>query len=215
MRLVIFDLDGTLTRHDTLGAYVVGFHSRRPWRLWRAVGALPALIAFVFGRADRGALKGALIHATLGGHKRSELEAHTERFVTRLLARGMHTDALAALAAHRAEGDVLVLLSASTDLYVPAIGTRLGFTQVICTGVRWRGAYLDGELVTANRRGAEKTRCLAQLRAQFPGLPTVAYADSASDLDHLAQVDSPALVNGSLGTRRRAAQLGITTLRWR
>ena len=215
MRLVIFDLDGTITRRDTLGPYVAGFHARRPWRLWRAARALPALLGFFLGRADRGVLKGALIHAVLGGHTRAELADWTGRFTARVIPRGTHAQALAAIEAHRAAGDVLVLLSASTDLYVPAFGKALGFGPVICSGVRWDGERLDGRLSTPNRRGPEKTRCLAQLRERYPGLSTVAYADSASDLDHLAAVDAPILVNPSAGTRRRGESLGMAMVRWR
>ena len=77
--------------------------------------------------------------------------------------------ALAALEAHRAAGDHLVLLSASPDLYVPLIGRLLGFERTLCTELRWRGDRLDGALRTPNRRGEEKLRCLEALRPQYPG----------------------------------------------
>ena len=41
---------------------------------------------------------------------------------------------------HRARGDRLLLMSASTDLYVPRIGRALGFDETICT----RGALARG-----------------------------------------------------------------------
>ena len=37
-RLAVFDLDGTITRHDTLVPYLMGYGRRHPaglWRLWR------------------------------------------------------------------------------------------------------------------------------------------------------------------------------------
>ena len=150
----------------------------------------------------------------LGGASHSEIEAWTARFVPALLRNGLHADAGAAIAAHRSAGDHLILLSASPDLYVPDIGRALGFDEVLCTGVEWHGERLSGRLTTANRRGAEKARCLEALRRAHPQLPIVAYGNAASDLAHLALADRAVLVNGSPGARRHAAELGIARAIW-
>ena len=213
-RLVLFDLDGTLTRHDTLLPYVTGFLHRRR-HLVRLARALPALVGFAIRRIDRGGLKSALIRGTLGGANRAQLDAWTIEFVRTLLERGMYSDALDALGTHRRAGDLLVLLSASTDLYVPAIGQALGFAEVICTGVSWDGPRLVGRLTTNNRRGAEKTRCLGSLRETHPGMPITAYGNAASDLEHLRLADRGVLVNGSLRARRAAGSAGVECVRWR
>jgi phosphatidylglycerophosphatase C len=210
----VFDLDGTLTRHDTLLPYLGGFLRRHPQRVVRLPRVLPVLTGFALGRADRGTLKSAAIRAVIGGRTRAELEAWTAEFVSRLIPAGLHTEALAALAAHRRTGDLLVLLSASPDLYVPAIGRALGFAATVCTGVEWDGERLSGRLTTPNRRGAEKTRCLAELRREHPGRKLIAYGNAASDLDHLALADSGTLVNGSTRARRVAARLNVGCVSW-
>jgi phosphatidylglycerophosphatase C len=214
-RLVVFDLDGTITRHDTLLPYVFSVLRRAPWQLLRLLRVTPALAAFAVGRADHGALKSSLIKATLRGRSRAEIERSTARFVPALLARGVRADALRAIEAHRARGDVLILLSASPDLYVPEIAAQLGFAEAVCTGVAWGAGRLDGSLTTANRRGGEKTRCLDALKLRYPGLRTAAYANATSDLDHLARVDEPLLVCGSPHARKQAARLRIPSARWR
>ena len=213
--LALFDLDGTVTRHDTLAAYLAGFLRRHPTRLLRLPLALPALIRFALGHADHAQLKSAWLRAVLGGCTHAELEAWTAQFVPRLIERGLFADALAAIGAHRQSGDLLVLMSASPDLYVPAIGRALGFAQTVCTAVEWNGDRLTGRLATPNRRGAEKARCLQALRLEYPGLPIVAYANAASDLDHLALADRAALVNGSARARREAVRRGMASLTWR
>ncbi len=213
--LALFDLDGTLTRHDTLLAYLTGFIRRHPGRAVRLLRVLPTLAAFFVGTADRGALKSAAIRAALGGCTRREIAAWTHEFVPRLLGRGMHAAALAAVAAHRRAGDLLVLLSASPDLYVPEIGRALGFERTVCTGLRWNGDRLDGHLTTPNRRDLEKVRCVAELRRDYPSLRMVAYGNAASDLEHLALADHGTLVNGSLRGRRTAARLNIDCVTWR
>ena len=210
MRLVVFDLDGTITRSDTLLPYVAGYLARTPWRLLRLLGVVPALILYVLRRIDRGELKAALMRRTLGGESRTALEAWSARFVERLLSGGVRRQALSAIEAHRRAGDLLVLMSASPDLYVPAIGGKLGFSETVCTAVRWDGDRFNGNLATPNRRGEEKSRCLEALKREHPGLPTLAYGNSSSDLPHLRLTDEPRLVNASAWARRKAARAGIT-----
>jgi phosphatidylglycerophosphatase C len=211
----VFDLDGTLTRHDSLLPYLAGFLRRHPRRVTRLLRVLPVLVAFAFGRADRGALKSAAIRAVMGGCTRSEIDGWTHEFIPLLVARGMHAEALAAVAAHRRAGDHLVLLSASPDLYVCEIGRTLGFAHTLCTGVAWNGDRLDGHLTTPNRRDAEKVRCVAQLRREHPAGKMVAYGNAASDIEHLALADRAILVNGSSAARRAAARLNIDCVTWR
>jgi len=194
---------------------VAGFLLRHPARLARLPRLLPALARFLLRRADRGELKSALLQATLGGYRRAEVDAWTAQFVAGLLRRGLLGDALAAIARHRSQGDTLALLSASTDLYVPAIGQALGFGEVLCTGVEWDGDRLVGRLTTPNRRGVEKVRCLAELRARHPQLPITAYGNTASDLGHLGLADQGVLVNGTRYARRAARRAGVECRTWR
>lgn len=176
---------------------------------------LPALGRFALRRADHGALKSAFIRATLGGRSRTELDAWTAQFIPRLLARGVWQDALARIASHRAQGDALVLMSASVDLYVPAIGRALGFAETLCTPLAWNGARLDGALAGVNLRGPAKARALKELRGRHPGLEVTAYGNAASDLGHLCLADHGVLVNGNARTRRAAALLGLRCETWR
>ncbi|HEX4153686.1 MAG TPA: HAD-IB family phosphatase [Steroidobacteraceae bacterium] len=212
--VALFDLDGTLTFHDTLMPFVLGFAARHPARLagtWRLAAALAG-----YARSrDRGLLKSRVIRVAMGGAGRTEIDAYAQRFVDRLEPGGAFRAAgLATLEAHRAAGDRLVLLSASPDLYVPAIGKRLRFERTLCTEVAWDGDRLNGALKTANRRGEEKVRCLEWLRTQYPGASIVAYGNSASDLPHMRHADRAVLVNGDARARRLAGGLGIALADW-
>lgn len=213
-RIAIFDLDGTVTRRDTLLPYLRGWLRRQPRRC-RRLWALPApLLRFAVDR-DRGRLKSALIRLAMGGATRDEVEAWSRDFIAGLDERQLCPGALAAITRHRNVGDYLVLLSASVDLYVPALAARFGFAEVICTGIAWHGAALDGSLTTPNRRAAEKLRCVQELRARHPGASCVAYANACSDLAHLTVVDEPWLVNAGWRARRAAGRLGIGAMDWR
>jgi phosphatidylglycerophosphatase C len=211
--LAVFDLDGTITRHDTLGAYLWGYLWRHPWRVLRVIPGLYALPRFLIDR-DRGALKGAAIQAILGGLARDRIDQWTAQFVPELIARGLFAESLAAIALHRARGERLLLMSASTDLYVPQIGQALGFDEVICTRVRWRAdGRLDGRLASTNCRGEEKHRCLSAVIARDAPARVYAYGNAASDLAHMALAQEAYLVNAPARfTRHPSNQL--RAVRW-
>lgn len=213
MSIAIFDLDGTITRRDTLMPLVLRRLARRPWQLLRLLWIVPAALRFLADR-DRGALKQSLLRATLRGTPRGELATFSREFVREKIERGCFREALATLRRHRDAGHHLVLMSASVDFYVPEFGRQLGFDQVISTEVRWDGDRLDGTLTSANRRGEEKARCLRALLDQRPDGDTYAYGNSDSDLPHLQLVRYGMLVNGSPAARRAAAELGVACVDW-
>ena len=215
MHIALFDLDGTITRRDTLLPFVFGWLWRRPWQIPRLLAVTPALLSFACLRRDHGALKSALLHRTMSGASRDELANWSVAFVDSLLRSGVFPDALKAIQSHRNAHVHLILMSASVDLYVPDIGRALGFAQTLCTGVRWRGEVLDGRLSGTNCRGAEKLHQLRQLRTTYPGCRISAYGNSAADLLHLQAADQGYLVNGSAAARKRALRAGIRTLAWR
>jgi phosphatidylglycerophosphatase C len=216
--VALFDLDGTLTHRDTLLPFLAGYLARHPHplrlsRLWRLV---PAVLRYALGGRDRGLLKSRSIRAVMAGDARTLVEGWAERFVAELEPRGaFRATGLAVLEAHRSAGDRLVLLSASPDLYVPLIGRLLGFERTVCTEIRWDGDRLDGALRTPNRRGAEKVRCLEQLREDYAHAPVTAYGNSVSDIPHLALAERALLVNGNAAARRGAERIGIPMADWR
>jgi HAD superfamily hydrolase (TIGR01490 family) len=214
MTIACFDLDGTITHRDTLFPLVLRILSRRPLRLLRLLGVLPAAVRFLFDH-DRGRLKEALLRRTLRGMRRDELHAHCVAFVADTIARRCFADALATIRRHKDAGHWLVLMSASVDFYVPEFGRQLGFDHVISTGVRFDGDVLEGSLTTANRRGEEKARCFRELVAARDGdTHTFAYGNSDSDLPHLRLARHGVLVNGNLAARRAAAPLGVAAVDW-
>jgi HAD superfamily hydrolase (TIGR01490 family) len=211
-RLAIFDLDGTITRRDTFLPYVRGWLARHSRRL--PLGVLAAAVRFLAGGRDRGRLKSDILRLCMGGAMRHDVREWTVEYVAGLGERDICPGACAAIADHQSAGDRLVLLSASVDLYVPAIGDRFGFAETICTGVRWQGDTFDGALTTENRRGEEKLRCIEALRRRYPGATIAAYGNSGSDLPHLAAVERPLLVNAGAGARRKAARMRIPAADW-
>ncbi|HEV7432929.1 MAG TPA: HAD-IB family hydrolase [Steroidobacteraceae bacterium] len=211
--LAIFDLDGTITRHDTLWPFIRGFLRRHPARWWRLAPCLVPVARYLCGRPDRGALKGAILHLTLGGVHREALAAWSAEYTARLLRGGLYAEALACIEVHRRAQTHLVLLSASPDLYVPVIAKALGFDECVCSQVRWRSDdTLEGTLASPNRRGPEKARCVRSLLTERQPLYSSAYGNSKADLEHLRLVSAGTYVNGS--ARDLTGLPNVRAVRW-
>ncbi|HTU65600.1 MAG TPA: HAD-IB family hydrolase [Steroidobacteraceae bacterium] len=214
MTIACFDLDGTITHHDTLFPLVLRILARRPLRLLRLLGVLPAAVRYAADR-DRGKLKETLLRRTLRGMPRDAIRQFSAEFVRNTIADGCFADALATIRRHKEAGHFLVLMSASVDFYVPEFGRQLGFDHVISTGVRFEHGLLDGTLTTANRRGEEKARCFRELVAERgDDTHTFAYGNADSDLPHLRLARHGVLVNGNVAARRAAATMGVSTVDW-
>lgn len=215
-RLALFDLDGTLTRGDTFRGFVLKLLLAHPARWLRAPLLAFPIAGFMLKLVDRGQLKGAFLHLLFAGMGRAEVEAFARRYATAVMAGFVFPEALAALRAHLAAGDHVVVLSASPDLYVHEIGKLLGAHQSYCTEIRWDGDRLDGRLAGPNRRDQEKVRVLAALRAANPGLPVIAYGNSSPDLDHMRLCEEAVYVNADnrLAARLADALPAIRCVNW-
>ena len=83
--VAVFDLDGTLTWHDTLLLFLISFLRRHP-RRWFGLWRLPfALVGFMARNGDRGVLKSQLIQMAMAGSARSVIDDCAE-FAERFLA---------------------------------------------------------------------------------------------------------------------------------
>ena len=168
--VVVFDLDGTLTRRDTsvpFLRFVAGGRAAWSGLLWAGTYAIPDLGAALWAerRADgrrvggvRGRWEGLLhermVARTLRGRPRSELEAAADRFAHAKLRHVLRADARDRLDEHLRAGHRLVLASASLAIcleplrdllgFDAVVGTRLGFREGVATG-RFEGLPCWGD----------------------------------------------------------------------
>jgi phosphatidylglycerophosphatase C len=214
-RLAIFDLDGTLSRHDTYFPFVLGLLLRHPLRWPRIALLLIPALGYLLRRVDRGGLKGAILHCLFRNLARETIDAWARQYAAKVVPARLFAEAVAALRDHLAGGDHVVVLSASPDLFVPEIARLLGAHEVICTEVRWTGDRLDGRLAGPNRRDHEKARVLENLRVRMPELPVIAYGNSTADLIHMERCEQAVYVNASPALAARLTGQGMRCVQWR
>jgi phosphatidylglycerophosphatase C len=215
--IVVFDLDKTLTKRDTYLPFLAAFLAKHPRRIVRCFLIPLTVLRLAPSYQWRTSLKVAFLDAVLGQCERNELLRVTEAFVTRLVSDdGLIQDGLDQLEFHRQRGDVLVLASASLDLYVDELARRLGFDSVIATRARWHDDRVAGTLEGPNLKGPEKyAAVLRHFPAQDLQSRGIAYSDHLSDLPLLGGVKEPFLVNPSKAASVAAKKLGINIVHWR
>lgn len=210
-----FDFDGTLTDRGSVWPFLAALGGRR--RLWTAAIRLaPRLVSgAIVGGHHADEAKELLFEAVLSGLPAKPAAADAAAFARRHFAGHARKDTVARLRAHQAAGHLVVIVSASPELYLRAVASDLGVVGLIATGLavdtsgRLTGCY-DG----ANCRGEAKRDRLqawvAQVAAEQGAAPRLwAYGNSAGDQAMLASADVPVDVGrlGRLGRLRRFPRL--------
>ena len=201
--LAAFDLDGTITRRDTLMPFLLRAVGRD--RAYRALLAsfLPLAGAVALGGGHRDRAKAAVLQRALAGVPRSPLAETAESYAEYVVGSGLRPDVRSRVDFHRREGHELVLVSASPELYVAPIGQRLGFDAVLATRLEVDGDdRLTGRLLGANCRGPEKVLRLREWRGGSLEL-AFAYGDSAGDREMLALAETAVTVTRRPGRSAR------------
>jgi HAD superfamily phosphoserine phosphatase-like hydrolase len=219
--LAIYDMDRTVTRRPTYGAFL--FHASRalaPWRLALAPLMLFTLLAYALRLIDRGRLKEWNYRLLIGGGVAPEqLEPVVESFAERQLATNIMPGARTSIAADRAAGRRLVLATASYRLYAAAIARRLSFDDVIATDtMRDSKGRVLARIEGANCYGRGKLDMI-EAWLQREGLERDAvhirfYSDHVSDHHVHRWADEPVAANAHKRLVRLAESEGWEVVDW-
>jgi phosphatidylglycerophosphatase C len=200
-----FDVDGTLTTTDCVVPFLRRVAGVAPvgWSLLRS----PAASGRSLLARDRDALKALAARGAFTGRPLAEVEAVAEPFATEVADERLRDDVLARLRAHQATGDVVVLVSASFEVYLRPLADRLGIDDVLGTRLEVDDAgVLTGRLEGANCRGPEKVRrlhgWLERRGVDRAATHVTAYGDSAGDRQLLADADVAHWVGSPRGVPR-------------
>jgi phosphatidylglycerophosphatase C len=180
--LAVFDLDGTLIRGDSFLPFVVGYARAR--RRLRPLVTLPLWLSLYAARLvpDHRAKERVLV-SFFRGECPARVGEYAATFAESWVRPRLCQPVFARLADHLSAGHRVILLSASPDLCVEAVGRTLGIGEVLCTRTRRTPTACEGELDGPNCKGEQKlVRLRAHLGMDAWGGASFAYGDSSSDL---------------------------------
>ena len=189
-----FDFDGTLSRRDTFLPFLQRVCGAQ--RLYRALARSgPALSRMAVGRADRDAVKDALLVRLLAGHPAEQLAEQGVAYAEFLRSSDrLRPDTVARARDHLDRGHQVVVVSASPSLYLEPLARDLGFEAALATRLEVDEAgCITGRMLGGNCRGPEKVaRLEAWLAGRAPRL--YAYGNSSGDRELLARADVGVMV---------------------
>ncbi|UYV15216.1 HAD family hydrolase [Porphyrobacter sp. ULC335] len=200
-RIALYDLDRTVTRAPTFTPFLVHMAATgNPLRLlgvplW--VLAMAGYKAKLYGRKP---LKQFGLRLLVGKVVRSSaLQPRIDRFVARQIERNIQPGARAQIAADRAAGVRLVLVTAAPEIYAEALAVALGFEACIATRHQRTGdgsllALIDGENNYGSQKVARVEAWLAEQGLARQDVHLAAYTDHASDAPILNLADAGVLV---------------------
>lgn len=214
--IVIFDLDGTITRRDTYVAYLLHVLARRPARILNCLGLPLTVMQFKSGRITNDEIKRAFLKGVMGDCTRGEVERFTAEFVTRRFSKIVKPRALARIDWHRRQGHQLMLATASFDFYAGAIGRSLGFDHVVATHAAWYDEKVTGEFDGENLLGEAKLAAVTRALTSLDRGPSriFAYSDSQTDLPILRFADHGIAIDPSARLAAAAQTYGLDIEIW-
>lgn len=207
MRLVIFDLDGTLIHASSERLFA---------RYLQARGCLgwPQMLAFATFVARYAVLyRGAVFKkdkAYLAGLPLARVNELAQRFVDEELVRTLYRHALMRLERHVATGDLVLLLTGTPDFIAQPLASRLGVAHVIATDCSARKGVFTGAPPRRHPLGPDKLRYAREFAEQHAvdlG-EAVAYANAREDRFLLANVGEAVAVRPDLRLRGLARRAG-------
>lgn len=215
MAIAFFDLDLTLLAANSGKLWVrrelaLGQLSKRT-----ALQAAIWLAQYQLGLGGLPLVSKAI--STARGMIEAELVARTDSFYENQVRGLFRPGGRKALAAHRAAGDKVVLLTASSHFIAEKVSAELKFDAILCNRMEVDSAgmltgrtvgpicYGEGKLVHARAEASKHQTTLADCAF---------YTDSFSDVPVLEAVGRPVVVNPDPRLRRRANKRGWTIVDW-
>lgn len=184
MNLALFDFDGTITVNDTFTDFIRFAVGRRRIAIGGVVLS-PLAVGYRLGLVSASRARPVVARVAFQGKRADSIRELGRKYATEVLPRTLQRRALDRIEWHRRQGDAVVVVSASLDVYLRPWCTAVG-VQLICTELDERNGVLTGRYRNGDCSGGEKSRrVLEQYDASRYSL-IYAYGDTSEDREMLA-----------------------------
>jgi phosphatidylglycerophosphatase C len=140
--LALFDFDGTITFKDSFTPFIL--YAVEPTRL--AIGKIvlsPMIVAYKLGLVRTSLMRAAVVGLGFRGRREADVRQMGHSYAREKLSAITSPRALEKIGWHKAQGDAVVVVSASLDVYLSEWCKELGI-DCICTELDARGGILTG-----------------------------------------------------------------------
>lgn len=187
-RIAAFDFDGTITRKDTLIEFLrfAGGSAR-----FYAVFALytPLLVLMKLRLYDNQKAKEKIFAHYFKDIPLEQFNDLCRRFSEQKGQSLVYADAKTQIAKHKAQGDEVIIISASIENWVCHFAEALKADKLLATQVEVQDGKITGRFLTANCYGKEKVKRLLSAYPERDKYYLIAYGDSRGDKELLQFAD--------------------------
>jgi HAD superfamily hydrolase (TIGR01490 family) len=213
-RAAFFDLDKTVLRIDTAFSWVRFLYRRGEVDAMYVGKAVWWSALYKLAVLDMETLATRLT-ATMAGQSEAELIAKTDRWHLEDVFPHVAPAARVAMARHRRAGDLIVLLTGSTQYAAEVVARGLGVEHVLCSRLEVVDGRFTGRLAQMCFRQHKVPIAESFARAHGVDLDASSfYSDSYNDLPMLSRVGTAIAVNPDARLARHARARGWRIEKW-
>jgi HAD superfamily hydrolase (TIGR01490 family) len=209
-----FDMDKTVLRIDTGMSWMRFLHQRGELSSLGLARAVYWSLLYKVARLDMESLA-ARLTADLAGEPESELIEKCAVWHRDHVADQVASAARRAIERHRQRGDLIVMLTGSTQYAAEQVSAGLDIQHILCSRLEVEGGAFTGRLA-ALCFGHHKVT-MAEAFAAEHGVcldSSYFYSDSFNDLPMLQRVGTAIAINPDARLRRHARRAGWSIERW-
>ena len=190
-----FDFDNTLSKGDSILSFLpfcIRNHYASPFHLIRTGFAW--IRKWITGTKDYIPVKETTF-SFLKGKSQEEIDEICLSFIDEVLSKRIYPDGKKEIEQLREEGYRIILVSASSDMYMKHITRLLPVETVLATRCEFHDGCYTGKM-DINCKGEEKVRRIEEALGGLPeAADCAAYGDSKSDLPMLKLAERKNLIN--------------------
>jgi len=187
MDIAFFDFDGTITRRDSFGEFIL--HAVGKDRFLTGFMILsPVIAAYKLKIIPNWRAKEIVLSFFFKGLPLDDFNKACASFSETKLDAIVKPSALERIKWHKERGDKVVLVSASIENWLAGWAEKNGL-ELICTRLDFSGGKFTGRLATENCHGQEKVNRIKKAFDLSAYGEIYAYGDSGGDTQMLAMAD--------------------------
>ena len=187
MNLALFDFDGTITTKDTFTPFIKSVIPKAKLR-WGTLILFPAILGYKTGFISPSRIRKLVVRLGFKGISVSRLNELGLQHKNNFLSKVIRPEALERINWHKKQGDRIILVSASLDVYLKPWCEDMNL-ELICSELENKHDILTGHYLGDDCTGAEKA---ARVRCKInvsDYLKVYAYGDTEEDNELLALAD--------------------------
>ena len=179
MALALFDFDGTITSKDSFGSFIRFAVGRKKFIIG-VIRLTPMLIAYALGFVRMWRAKERVSECFFRGWDAADFQSLASTYAREHLPGYIRDHALERIKWHKQNGDTVVVVSASIDLWL-ADWCAVHDVDLIATKLEVKDGLVTGRFLTKNCSGKEKVRRIEERYSLKDFDYIYAYGDTPGD----------------------------------